>query len=274
MWHISLTSPKVRALCDRAGECGAFARPRSVDVGASLNATDVLVHDFLPDARTSCAWLDKLAIAGQTPVVIALLDVPASPVLHILSQSDRQFVCADIALVAESTPATLAKSILDAASFADQHGVAKVLSTVWTDDPVLLTIARAALHMNRGGDESRLTRVHVWPNESQLLPIARISRGAFVRHAHRAGFRPALRFLHVVRVLAVSQALHTGRGTIDRIAGRFGYSSTGTLRRHFRALTGFSPREARLTSLPELANTIHRRLAARPMLNNDSATPR
>lgn len=265
MWRFALASARARALCERALHCAALPVAHAAQVGEALAAEDILVHDFRPDVDGSCTWLDDLALAGSGPFVIAMLELPASPVLHALLQPQRRFHCGEIALLPECTPVALSQTFIAAARDADQRDMTAALASVWTVDPVLIHAARTALQMVRGS--ARLgPETSLWPSEAQLLQAARISRGTFVRHAHKAGFRPALRFLQAFRVLAVARSLHASRSTIDQIAARYGYASSATLRRHFRALTGLSPQQGRHLAPPELARLMHRRLAAEPSI--------
>ena len=174
----------------------------------------------------------------------------------MLAPHSLRFACADIVLVAESTPASLAVVFADVLHRTDAEVVTQLLSSAWTIDPLLASVARHALRMNDtspGSAEVRRRTHHGnWPTEAQLLAATGIPRGTFVRHAEQAGFRPALRFLHAVRVLGVATVLRADHVTIERAAARYGYSSTGTLRRHFRELTGLSPGSARMLLPHEL----------------------
>lgn len=261
MWHVALSSPRTYALCERAMQHGTLPSSRTIRVGDRVTVRDVLVHDFRPDAATSCAWLDALALDGDAPAVIALLEAPASPVLHDLLQPERRFHCTEIVLTAECTADSLASMFRSVSAQGRQQEITAVLQSTWTLDPVLLLAARTALALMRRHDDAR-TVAPAWPSETQVLRAANIGRGRFARHAHRAGFQPALRFLQAFRVLAVAHALHARRGTIEAVATGFGYTSTATLRRHFRALTGLPPHEGRHLAVPELAQLMRRRLTA------------
>lgn len=268
MWHVALSSLRTRSLCERAMHCAALPPPRGAAVGDVLTRHDALVHDFHGDLQRSCTWLDTLAASGQAPVIVALLETPASPVLHALLQPQRRFRCADILLANECTPLSLASPLLEASSQIGEQEVTAVLRAVWSDDAVLLSMARTALqlanrHARQTPEDGTLPALPQltanWPAEAQLLKATRVGRGRFVRHARKAGFVPALRFLQVCRVLAVAHALQAGRRTIEGAAQQFGYSSAATLRRHFRTLAGMPPQEGRHLSLTELAEIMRRR---------------
>ncbi len=256
MFCIAVTSAAVRGLCVSAARRCASGTPIFVQPGDALPDAAVLVHDFLPDAMRSCVWLNTVAGTARALQVIAVLDSPASPALHALAPHSLRFVCADIVLAAESTSASLADVFADVLHRTDAEVVTQLLSLAWTIDPLLASVARHALTMNDASlgvpDVRRRTYHGNWPTEAQLLAATGIPRGTFVRHAERAGFRPALRFLHVVRVLGVATVLRADRVTIEHAAARYGYSSTGTLRRHFRELTGLSPGSARMLLPHEL----------------------
>jgi AraC-like DNA-binding protein len=263
MWYFALSSPRTRMLCERAMHCAALPSARCAEVGDVLTASDILLHDFREHFGASCDWLDALTESGRGPLVVAVLESPASPVLHALLQPERRFHCADIVLAAESTPLSLATALVEVSAHRGEQDVTAVLRSVWCDDAVLMAIARTAIRLTRRSlsDAPATQAMATWPTESQLLRIARVGRGTFVRHAHKAGFRPALRFLQVCRVLSVAHGLHLFRGSIEVSARRFGYPSTATLRRHFRTLTGMPPHEARHLSLRELGEVMRQRFA-------------
>jgi hypothetical protein len=210
MWYVTLTASRSLALCERAVHCAALPALRAAQVGAPIASTDILVHDFRPDVDASCAWLDALACSGSTPFVIALLDAPASPALHALLRPQRRFRCGDVALLAECTPLRLAQTFIAAAAHVRQRNAVGVFESVWSLDPILTMAAQTALQLAHGPGRHPADTA-TWPSEAQLLQVARIGRGTFVRHAHKAGFRPALRFLQVFRLLSVAQSLYTGR---------------------------------------------------------------
>lgn len=265
MWYFALSSPRTRMLCERAMHCAALPPARCADVGDTLTAGDTLLHDFREHVAVSCDWLDALTESGQGPVVVAVLETPASPVLHALLQPERRFRCADIVLAAESTPLSLAGALIGVSAHHGEQDVAAVLRSVWGDDAVLMAIARTAIRLTRRSltDAPAQQVMATWPTESQLLRIARVGRGTFVRHAHKAGFRPALRFLQVCRVLSVAHGLLVSRRSIEASARSFGYPSTATLRRHFRTLTGMPPHEARHRSLRELGEIMRERFVTK-----------
>ena len=255
MLCFALTSPVVRRLWESTVRRRPEASPIEVQVGASLADTVVLFHDFLPDAVRSCNWLNARALQGPMTTVVAVLDTPASAALHAISQNADQFACADIVLAAESSAASLANVIDDVLRRTDRDRVTHLLSSAWTIDPLLTTIARQALTINAAGiptSSLHAGSLGTWPTEAQLLALTGVTRATFTRHAERAGFTPALRFLHVLRVLAVACALRTGRATIECVAARYGYASTGTLRRHFHEIAGLVPSSARHLTLTEL----------------------
>lgn len=260
MLCFALTSPAVRRLCESAARRSVGAAPIEVQVGAALPAAVVLLHDFLPDAARSCSWLSAGAVDGLSTVVIAILDTPASAALHAISQHAEQFACADIALASEANAASIATVIDEVLQRTDCARVTQLLSSAWSIDPLLTTLARQALTINGAGipitTRQPSETLGTWPTEAQLLALTGVTRATFVRHAHRAGFTPALRFLHVLRVLAVASALRAGRATIECVAARYGYTSTGTLRRHFHEITGLVPSSARHLSMPELVHQI------------------
>jgi AraC-like DNA-binding protein len=222
---------------DAAGRALAAARRDAPEPGG------LLVHDFAPDPEASGRWLDETAAGWPTLGVLALLGAPAGAALHQLVGRPRRFACVDAVLARETTARALSDRLAEAAGVARHGALVRALAAGWPLDALLTALAQRAFAMTGaphadGGDGGP------WPTLETLLRTAGVSRGTFVRHAARAGFSPPLRFLQVLRVLGVAAAVRGG-DTAATAAARFGYGSRDTLRHHFAALTGLTPRDAR-----------------------------
>ncbi len=268
MFMLSLSSVSLRAQCEHATKlCGAgpvryCAAGTSHEQLTSLGFGngDVLVHDFAPDAHASMAWLDTLTDVHAGFGAFALLGTPVTPVLHALAQQPHRFACVDIAVASELGHGALASAFGEATRRLDRDRVIRALLAAWPMDPMLTSMARSALAMQTGGSAADDGPAH-WPTLDQLLTRTGIRRATFVRHAHRAGFHPALRFLHVLRVVAVADALRARRETIARASARFGYTSTWTLRRHFAEVLGMTPSASRYLAPDVLFERVQTRAA-------------
>ncbi|MDF1505804.1 helix-turn-helix domain-containing protein, partial [Roseisolibacter sp. H3M3-2] len=180
-------------------------------------------------------WLAAAAAARASLPVLALLGAPAGPALHQLVARPRRFACVDVVLGRETPARALAGGLEEALRHAGDGGVLPALESRWPLDPLLAALARAAYAAADGG---------AWPTTEALLRAAGIGRGTFVRHAAAAGFRPPLRFVQLLRVLGAASAIRGG-ATAVAAAARFGYGSPDTLRQHFAAVAGLTPRDAR-----------------------------
>ncbi|MGZ8411559.1 MAG: helix-turn-helix domain-containing protein [Gemmatirosa sp.] len=202
---------------------------------AAPSDAPLLVHDFAPDVDASMRWLDTLVDLAPELRVLALLGAPADSAVHQLVSRAHRFACVDVALGHELTRRQLAERLDEARQGARQAVVSRALTAGWPLDALLQSLAQHAYAMADGAP---------WPSLTTLLQASGVARRTFVRHAARAGFRPPLRFLQVVRVAGVAAAIRRGE-TTAAAAARFGYGSTDTLRRHFAAVTGLTPRDAR-----------------------------
>jgi AraC-like DNA-binding protein len=211
--------------------------------GAAAGDAPLLVHDFAPDVDASMRWLDALGDGAPPPRVLALLGAPADAAVHRLVSRPHRFACVGVALGHELTRRQLAERLEEARATARHGALAGALTAGWPLDALLQALARDAFAL---GDGARR-----WPSLTALLRASGVARRTFVRHAARAGFRPPLRFLQVVRVAGAAAAIRGGE-TTAAAAVRFGYGSTDTLRRHFAALTGLTPRDARHLDATEL----------------------
>lgn len=252
----------------RAAELAAELTP-----GLAAGAT-LLVHDFAPDAEASVRWLDALVDGAPGLGVLALLPTPAGGALHLLVGHPHRFTCVDVVLGREATARTLAERLQEAHRTARHAAVARALAAGWPLDPLLLAVARRAFELAEPGhahgdggrtdggrtdgaraEGARAEARLAWPTLQRLLDDVGVTRRTFVRHATRAGFHPPLRFLQVIRVLGAAAALHRG-DTATSAASRFGYGSTGTLRRHFATIVGLTPRDARHLAPADLVGRI------------------
>jgi AraC-like DNA-binding protein len=230
---------------------------REAAAAGTAGEAPLLVHDFAPEVDASMRWLDALGDAAPALRVLALLGTPADAAVHRLVSRPHRFACVDVALGHELTRRQLAER-LDEARQAARHGaVVRALTAGWPLDALLQALAGQAYALADGapgrGDGPAVT----WPSLTTLLQASGVARRTFVRHAARAGFRPPLRFLQVVRVAGAAAAIRGGE-TTAAAAARFGYGSTDTLRRHFGALTGLTPRDARHLDGRELVARMRR----------------
>ena len=238
-------------ILDLAPDAHDAARTLVRTLGAARGASvGLLVHDFAPDPPASTRWLDAAALALPTLGVLALLGAPAGPALRSLVGHPHRFTCVDVVLARETSARALAGRLVEAMRSAQQGAAVRALASGWPLDPCLTMLADRAFAMAGAAHMDRVDRGR-WPTVGALLREAAVSRGTFVRHAARAGFRPPLRFLQVLRVLGVAGAVRAGE-TAAAAAVRFGYGSADTLRHHFARLTGLTPRDARHLAAAEL----------------------
>jgi AraC-like DNA-binding protein len=246
--HVGL----VPRLVDVPSEPRTGARALVAALGATpAPVAGLLVHDFAPDPPASMRWLDAAAAALPALRVLALLGAPAGAALQLLVGHPHRFSCVDVVLARESSARALGERLVGAARGAQQAAAVRALASGWPLDPCLAMLADRAFAMAGAARGDRVGGAAGWPTVDALLREAAVSRGTFVRHAARAGFRPPLRFLQVLRVLGVAGAVHAGE-TAAAAAVRFGYGSADTLRHHFARLTGLTPRDARHVAPDEL----------------------
>jgi AraC-like DNA-binding protein len=226
-------------------------RVQAALLDAAPDDAPLLVHDFAPDVDASMRWLDALGDLAPALRVLALLGAPADAAVHQLVSHPHRFVCVDVAMGHELTRRQLAERLDEARHAARQSAVSRALTAGWPLDPLLQELARRSYTLADAAHARGDGHSVAWPSLTTLLRTSGVARRTFVRHAARAGFHPPLRFLQVVRVAGVAAAIRRGE-TTAAAAARFGYGSTDTLRRHFAALTGLTPRDARHLDTTEL----------------------
>lgn len=204
----------------------------------------LVVHDFEPDAEESLALLRAERQAGRGFGVLAWLEAPVTPRLDLLLAASRTLPLAGVVVAGEEGAERLAERIRSALARDGRQALLGILVASWRLDPVLERVAACEL----SGARPHTTL-------AGLLREAGVGRKRFVRVAGSRGMVPPLRFLQGLRVMEAAELLHQGC-TTRRAAERLGYGSLDTLRGHFRALAGITPRAARGEALEALAGRI------------------
>jgi AraC-like DNA-binding protein len=207
----------------------------------------LIIHDFQPDPQESTALVRNLRSAGQGFGVLALLSPPLAPVLDTLLSAPRDLRLSGVVIFGEEPLERLAERIGAALGRGDRHVLLDLLTSEWQLDPLLTEVAECELM----GERPHTT-------VEGLLRQAGVGRKEFVRVARSRGLSP-LRFLQGMRVMEAAQLLRQGC-TTRRTAERLDYGSLDTLRGHFRALAGITPRASRAWTLEQLAGEVGGRL--------------